>query len=911
MFRQVMSDFAAHRQSFKSVCAAAEASLASAKALSMELGPCNPLEPAVAAALITVLTQSMLQGPTIRLLLDTLLKAIFPGAPEKVAQTCTTESAVVGAFAEPIAGKAIFQQLLGTTQEQCAKVQAQSDAVAKTVKNYSRTITRLTEEKTEKLVRGTFTAWRGLIQGKKHFENHYNRLFTLQSNRSLKACYFYQWVAVSHSDKEVRTTAISSQANSVLSQRLTEMNYRIVAREEHIVTHRTAKEKLSTRCDRLEELLTLEKEELARTQAERHECDAELRRFRLLVSLAVKLFARATNVIPMLTYGVIEEVKKPGKPTINRIANAVDPEALSFKNLASMAVPYNSKLSGTAYGEGFVEDIYLCIVRWMNTATSEAKTFIESTRRRKSAALQAVAGDDALARLEAEALNAVSTVTHLSSSLADGVVYSILLWRMAAHRFGDYKKVNSELAPYPALDCIVERCNFVIKVARFLGVDGNLKPEHLMRADEESLKTHFLFCCRIMDVHSTITSLHRGIPELDDVFAEPLTSTLASTVMQSLSDQLEVAERWEKVRKCVANYSLAIAVGRVDPAVLYSAASRLSKPVISAESIRDHLPLASIVFSKQNAYVVAAAAGRRMSMAADQAAMTFFVEEVSNIMSGEVDLLREARLVYASLVASDAVDLVLDTPSWFKFLGDIKVPAMKSIQRSATDAIFRSIATPTNPNANAATPTAIAAAQAAPEKESQASVYHAPIAKLDLAIVRLFLAKAQPQWKDVDTGVELFREFWKNDIVPNLPRSPVDSWLAMFNAVPVQNELRQYRDTLRRVFNELSITDAATQLNRITMDMFVLFCTRDIKLIGDPTEAMQLYHTSRICSKLLSPLRGNVQLSGMDYLGFTVAVLVLSRTKFGLPLLLPHVALHNFMVGIMFPIYQFRMKLKW
>jgi hypothetical protein len=911
IFRQLMAEFETSRHSFKSLSAAVEATLAAAKSATLQLPGPNGVEPAVAAALLTTLSHTMTQGSTVRCLLDSLLKAIFSGIDENVAQSCTAESVVTRAFAEPVAGKVVFGELLAQAKKECEHVAAQSAAVEKTLKNYSRTITRLTEEKTEKLLRGTFTAWRRLLQGKKHFEQHYSRLFTLQSNRSLKAIYFYQWVAVSHSDKEIRTTSISAQANAALSQRLNELSYRVVAREEHIVTHRTAKEKLTTRCERLEELLALEKEELARTQAERHECDAELRRFRLLVSSALKLVVRATNVIPLLSIGLIEEIKKPGKPTINRVAAACDPEALSFRNLVSMTVPYNSKPSGTAFGEGFVEDVYLCMVRWINVAMSEAKTFIEAQRRRKSAALQTAAGDDALARLETEASLAVSSVTHLSSSLADGLVYSILLWRIAAHRFGDHKKVNSELAPFPLLDNNVDRCAFVIRVAKFLGVDGGLQPESIMRSDEESLRTHFLFCSRIMDVHGTITSRHRGIPELEDVFAEPLTSTLATTIVQSLSDQLEVLDRWEKVRKCVANYSLAIACGTLDVSALISAAARLSKPVVSTESLRDYLPAHCIVFSKENAYAAAAAAGRRMSMTHDQAAMTFFVEEVNNILSSESQLLREARLAYASMVATDAVELVLDTPTWFKFVSDIKVAGMKNVQRSAIDAIFRSIASATNPNATAVKLSTVAAASAPPEKESQASCYHAPIAKLDLAIVRIFIAKSQSQWKDVDHGVELFRDFFKNDVVPNLPRSPVDSWLAMFNSSPVQAVLRQYKDTVRRIFNELSVTDITTQLNRITMDEFVVFCTRDIKLLADPVEAQQLYHTARICSSHLSPLRGSFQLSGIDYTGFTVAVLVLSKTKYGLPLLPHHVALQNFLLVIMFPLYQFRMKLKW
>ena len=911
LFKTVMSEFQASRQQFKSLSAAVDAALAAAKAVGMQLPGPNAVEPAIAAALLSVMSESLAQGSTIRCLLDSLLKAIFPDVPDTFAQSCTTDKTVITEFATHLASKTTFAEQLKDTGKRLSEVTTRNETISHTLKNCSKTITRLTEEKKGKILRGSFIAWKGLVHGKKHFEQHYGQLFTLQTNRSLKAIYFYQWVAVCHSDKEIRTTSISSQANQALSQRLNELAYRCTQREDHIVTHRTAKDKLSVRCDRLEELLVMDKEELARTQAEHHECEAELRHFRLLVASTLKLFARATNFIPMLTHSIIDELKKPGRPTINRVAAACDAEALAFRNLTLMEVPYNSKPSGAAYAEGFVEDVYLCMVRWINVAVSEAKTFVESHRRRKSAAFQMIANDDALARLESDASLAVSKVTHLSQSLADGLVYSIILWRIAAHRFGDSKKVNLELAPFPVLDCNYDRCAFAIRIAKFLGVDGSLTPEHIMRSDEESLKIHFLFCSRIMELHSSTTSLHRSMPELDDAFVEPLTSTLATTIIQSSSDQLEVLEHWAKVRKCIANYSQGISCGTIDVGALVSSAARLSSSVVTADTIREHLPPHSIAFSKENAYAVAAASGRRMSMSFDQAAMTFLVEEINNILSSEAQLLREARLFYASLVATDAVDLVLDTPTWFRFLADIKAASMKAVSRSATDAIFRSLATPTNPNANAVKPSAIVSVSSPPEKESQAACYHAPVSKLDLAIVRIFLVKSHSAWRDVDHGVELFREFFKNDIAPNLPRSPVDSWLAMFNTPGVQNVLRQYKDTLRRVFNELSVTDVSTQLNRITMDEFVIFCTRDIKLLADPLEAQQLYHTARICSNHLSPLRGSVQLSGIDYVGFSVAVLILSKTKFGLPLLPHHVALQNFLVGIMFPLYQFRMKLKW
>lgn len=351
-------------------------------------------------------------------------------------------------------------------------------------------------------------------------------------------------------------------------------------------------------------------------------------------------------------------------------------------------------------------------------------------------------------------------------------------------------------------------------------------------------------------------------------------------------------------------------------------------------------------------------------------AATFLWSEMNHILSQNATELQRVAWHYAAYSAPDVAGCNWDTPAWMRFTEDARLHIDRHVSKYVSDAVFRSLAAPnpqtvaaaivalqpaqlqprlsnaslsSNNSAGAGSPNARSRPGSAKGRGSDAGMannvgvggggddgdvagghyYLMPITSLPTAIARLFLARSlsppipSQGWTDVDRAVELFRLFVQQVILAPqyVPRSLIDDFVATFQLSGVQDLMKLHREPLRKLFNDLSSRDTTTQLSRIRLDAFIQFATREVKLmpVVEVAEVLRLYQTCRIGASLVGPLsRGSAMVvPGLDLNGFVMALMLLSRIRFGFPMLHIGNALQQLLTTVVFPAVQFRMKLKW
>jgi hypothetical protein len=483
---------------------------------------------------------------------------------------------------------------------------------------------------------------------------------------------------------------------------------------------------------------------------------------------------------------------------------------------------------------------------------------------------------------------------------------------------------------YPIAECNSERLQNAIRLAKTLGIDAGVTAKRLSESGSEGLKSNFLFCVRILHHHSTLVPHRTKLPTQYLDATASLTSSKLSQICLELSDRTQTLQKWSAAVTNILNYAGLVSGGLVSlDRGNATSISLLNASPIDYPSIRDQLVPAAMRFSKIDPL---SPRGNSASVEMEEP-IKFLISEMNDVFTKHAATLRLAQLFYASLSALDTPDLVIDTPTWFRIVDDTKLISSKIVTKAVSDAVFRSLAGP---------PQAIAAAivslqpvnlsQTQPgllstrkaevlqrgelEDEGISSNYKMNVAKLPVAIARIFLGRglcnppASAIWTDVDRGVEQFREFFESMILPNLQQSLVDQWIENYESGAVQDVLRSNKENLRKIFSELAERDQFTMLNRIRMDAFVGFFTKELRMMTDVSEAQGLYQTSRIASGILSPLRGVAQVAGLDLTGFCIALMALSRIKYGFSLISHAQALSQYLNTILMPMCQYRMKVK-
>ena len=173
---------------------------------------------------------------------------------------------------------------------------------------------------------------------------------------------------------------------------------------------------------------------------------------------------------------------------------------------------------------------------------------------------------------------------------------------------------------------------------------------------------------------------------------------------------------------------------------------------------------------------------------------------------------------------------------------------------------------------------------------------------LCVAITKVFLLKMPAlHWKSVEASVDAFKTFIE-DAVQSLQKSLIGPLSLVANSAPVQDVLNKFREPLKKLFAEFS----NNTLRILRVGDFCQLVTRDLKLM-DAVEAQQLFHSCRFAN-VVGVTVGAI---GMDYSVFCVALVALSRKHDGNPLLSNSAVLLSFIVQSLFPMYQFKLKLKW
>lgn len=1016
VFQSILTKLAEESVTFSSFANACDTAMTRAEVACEGIEYPRQLEASVASALLLKLTPLLgnVYGPLVHRILLRLMLGTFSHLPDTVLhsspQSQPKDSALLQLVQMPS-----FGTRSKSLRAELEETQASLQRARRTLLTNTSHLFVITERNAAKRVRIVFNTWRSLTHRRKRFDGTFEALQARQQALVTKREAFLRWSHFVQIIKNARVVNVASANHERLSARVLELNVRCSQRDEQLSVQRVAKDKFAARCERLEELYNYEKEELSKCRSKLVTMDQEVQRFRSFAVYTFQVLDRVTSTIPLyLGSKTVSElahnssfmrdlnIRKNVAP-IKHPTSAAATIPPRLRLTAEFQAPYNVHAGGSAELEGYVDDAALLVMRWVTTARDDARQFIDASRSQKLAASKdafaASTEEDDLfrAQIDAEQVS-LRPVRDFSRDLVDGRVYQLILWRLMCHRYGQtaFLEHSEAVAPYTLVESTAERMELVVKMARLLGVDGGRNGAEWMSVKGgtlEARKQHFLFCVRIMTMQATCTPhFTRLFSTRQGHSASAMTATHVQQLLQSISEKLDLTERWNVAVRCVNNYAALVANGTPIESGSHRSPSVNKEFCVEKQVILEQTPPQSLRFAKEG--VASGATVKRNvgtfyggggSQQRDEEggsgteddgpqqhpqyqtqtmqAATFLWSEINHTLSQHASDIQRVAWHYAAFATPDVAGCVWDTPAWMRFTEDAKLHSDKHVPKTVSDAVFRSIAAP-NAQAAAAAVVALQPAQLQP-RLSNASMsggnnnngrsprrpqsakggrgddaedadaggagggaagshfYQMPIAALPTAIVRLFLARSlnppSPSlgWNDVDRAVELFRQFVPQVILAPqfVPRSLVDDFVTSFQQPAVQDIMKLHREPLRKLFTDLASRDASTQLSRIRIEAFVQFATRDVKLmpVVDAPEVQRLYQTCRIAGSLVGPLSRSAAMvvPGLDMNGFVVALMLLSRIRFGFPILSGAAALQQLLTTVVFPAVQFRLKLKW
>ena len=470
-------------------------------------------------------------------------------------------------------------------------------------------------------------------------------------------------------------------------------------------------------------------------------------------------------------------------------------------------------------------------------------------------------------------------ISNLSNSLADAVAYCCVLISVLSNK-DERDKLNDFSALSPA-----QRMALIVQASTFYGIDGGMTAQVLLEsASNGDESPHLLFCCRLFQLYTRASIPRRAVRPLPEAEVEGLQVRL-----QQCADAYKNVRRWETLSIIVANYGQQYAAKKLrGENVTGEDAAREQYVNVSAEIMRDLL-LPITIFPQD------------FGAEQKEDAVHHMTSEIRTVLLAHYGAIRDSQLVYAATAATDTQrgDHV-DANGWAKFLSDIKV-VPKVVSKTAAEAVFRSCAVNESPDGNA--------------------VISIDPKQWCLAIVKLFFASHESGAAPMEDVISHFQKFL-DGIVSALPRCFYESFVAAFRDSGVQDVLRQYKDQIRKIYQEIA---RDKEHNRVRIEGFTHFVCKDLHML-DASEVEVLFGAIRVliasgdladdsvsgprATPQVQPL-GQQPLPGIGMTGFHASLFALARTKCGNPFWAYAAALQAFLCASLFPAFQIRLRLKW
>lgn len=864
---------------------------------------------------LTIITATMLlfklsfilesHGPLIRTLLNEVLHGVFERyeAPFE----CAVGSSFVLKEDHPKAGEvdcsfllqlpAYFDEIVAARERADAALRSSSQ-VRLSLLAASQVAERIVERDILETKRAHFVAWRKTVTRLRLAREAVHRHGWLSQQRKKQRKAFANWRLGIALSREQRMLELSARNSEALTNRSRELAQRIESREAELNKQRQLKESYILKSERLEDMLNSGREEVVRLRAKLMDSEARARAtFEAGSGLIKKLEVSHVN---RAASGPLSRLELEGEVTSRRLQSlnaqgtqlALKDPFLHIQSVQEsrpwrVGNPQNFLVS---WVNEFIDRMALGQVQggsstgsaapnnlpaWSNANASAAVAAgaaaggggVSSLSVKASSAFQQHDIDNAMAiQNRHPQLASFDHITGLVPDLCNGRVYTAIFNFLGISPHIMNVQFESE----------GERRAAVVRAAKEEGIDCFLRPEDLAKEDE---LPHMALCtalfCRYCNQQAIVTQQE----EIDTV---PALLERSEALLRSVQSN----RRWNDLHQILQSTVSGVAVQRCFGIVKGTAMTGLSGFTSISLAVVKTLRPPATKFSDDPAE--------------DDQRCERLAVSMQSCLGALRGIVLDAFFYYASYVSTDSLDpYTLDRSAWRKILSDNKLSPVKKRGDSLYELLLDLFDHPGFPVLSTLLP--------------PPSPVILNVEDWLVAIVRLFFAKIEihkTPANSIEMLSNLFRTYVVENVCKNVGLLRHADFVAEFGTPDLQNTLRQYREPLRRIYNELT----AAPPNRFRLDMFVHLASR-LKVPLDPeNELPHCFASVRIAltdRTTIATARGDVgQMRGVDFNGFCALVYVLSQAKMGgNPFALKGYTLELFLTSCFFIHFQGRVPL--
>lgn len=839
------------------------------------------------------------KGPLIRTLLNEILRGVFENYVEP--PECTVGSCFVLKEDHPKVDQVdcsfllqlpVFFDEIIAARERVEAALRSSSQVRMSLLAASLVAGRVVDREVLETKRSHFVAWRKTAMRLRVAREAIEQIGWRTQQRKKKRKAFMNWRLGIALSREQRMLELSARNSEALTNRARELALRIENREAELNKQRQLKESYILKSERLEDMLSSLREEVVRLRARLMDSESRARAaFEASTGLIKRLEVSHIN---RAAAGALSQLELEGEVTSRRLLplNAQGTQ-LALKD---PFVHIQSVQESRPWKVGNPQNF---LVSWFNELIDRmALGQVQGGSSTGTAApnnlppaLGGGGGGGSPVNNEGTSLNVKGTSAFqqhdLDNQLAlqnrhpqlgsfehiKGLVPDLCNGRV-------YTAVFNFLGISPHIMNVQfesegERRAAIVKAAREEGIDCFLRAEDLAKEDElPHMALATALFCRYCNQQAIVMQQE----EIDNI---PTLLERAETLLRSIQSN----RRWNDLHQILQSTVSGVAVQRCFGIVKGTSMTGLSGfTPISMQVVKTLRPPAT-KFSDD--------------YQEDEQRCGRLAISMQSCLGALRGIVLDAFFFYASSVSTDSLDpYTLDRTAWRKILVDNKLTGRKRGD-GLYDLMLDLFDHPGFPILSVLLP--------------PPSPVILNIEDWLVAIVRLFFAKVEIH-KTPAASIEmlgnLFRTFVVENICKNVSILRHSEFVAEFGTPDLQNTLRQYREPLRRIYNEL--TQAPP--NRFRLDMFVHLATR-LKVPLDPdTELPHCFASVRIAltdRTSIATARGDVgQMRGVDFSGFCALVYVLSQAKMGgNPFALKGYTLEQFLTTCFFVHFQGRVPL--
>lgn len=821
------------------------------------------------------------QGPLMRTLLNEVLHGVFE--KYECPPECDVGSAFVLREEHPVAQDVdcnfllqlpvYFDEIVAARERADAALRS-SAKVRLALLAASEVAGKLIDRGVRERLRQTFVAWhKTAVRLRRAREAIGNVGWHTQRRKRLRLA-FNSWRLGIALTREQRMLELSARNSERLTARARELSQRIDLRESELERQRNLKESYVMKADRVEDMLNTLREEVVRVRAKLMDSEA---RSRGSFEVASGLVRRLENShLNRAATGPLASLELDGEITARRLNAPTGPSA-ARRALGAAASPASAALVVPVAKDPFTHV----------SSVSESRPWKVGNPQ----AFLVAWINDVLDRMSLGPMAAIvpamaGRIKSLVPDLCSGKIYVALFNYLSVAPHSMYVTFDSE----------GERRAAIISAAQEEGIDCLLRPEDLAKEDE---LPHMALCCTLFSRYCEMQAA--GLCAATKPAGNELVP-LGSGGLQApgdeittLSDLMERAEallrniaankRWSDVHQILASTIAGVSVQRCFGVVKGTSMTGLAGfSAVTITAVRTLRPPA-LKFSDDPGE--------------DEARCERLAVSMQSCLGALRGIVLDAFFFYASHVSTDSLDpYTLDRTAWRKLLTELKLLYHKKSGQHQ-ELLLDMFDHPSFPVLSALIP--------------PPSPVILNIEDWLIAIVRLFFAKIEVSKTPAATTEvlsNLFRTFVVENICKNVGMLKHADFVAEFGTPELQSTFRQYRDPLRKIYNELT----SAPPHRFRLDMFVHLATR-LKVPLDPeVELPHCFASVRIAltdRTTIATTRLDVgNQRGVDFSGFCALVYVLSQAKMGgNPFALKGTVLEMFLTTCFFVHFQGRVPL--